>query len=589
MEITGSTFADNYAPGEGGGMYLDNNGSVSFSDSVVRDNRAGAGGGGIQNAATDVSFVRLLITGNRATLDGGGIESQGSGAFTIVDTTVTGNIAENGGGFANGADGTTRIERSLFWDNRAIVGTNDDSGLGGGIYGLGDAGAEYENITIVGNYAQARGGGFYVDSDAGVRVSNSTISGNSSPIASGLGGEIGSLNFPVYPSTSVILRNTIVAGNLLGPNCSFAVGSEGGNLQGDTSCYFSGPRDRTVANPGLDAVADNGGPTMTMAIQPTSMALDGGVGPCPDTDQRGVARPQNAICDSGAYESEGPFLPPDAIPPNTQYLSGPIQDTVATSVFTFTGTDNATPAELLLYECRLVEFDPSEPPEPPDPTEPPAPEFAFVGCQNPWQIPLLEEGFFTFEVRAIDRDGNVDPTPAAYVFTGAIDVTPPQTAFAEVPPNPSYSNSATFTFTGTDDMMPAQFLEFECRIDTNDPNAWLECTNPTVFSNLAVGPHTVQVRATDEWDNVDPTPATYTWTVAPPLTCDTANTTLVADADVFVDQESPLENFVVEPSLVVRSGDLATNARSLVRFPVNNDAPTCELESATLRLYAPVG
>ena len=157
-------------------------------------------------------------------------------------------------------------------------------------------------------------------------------------------------------------------------------------------------------------------------------------------------------------------------------------------------------------------------------------------------------------MRAIDRNGNVDPTPAAYVFSSGVDVTPPQTAFAEVPPNPSYSNSATFTFTGTDDMTPAQFLEFECRIDTNDPNAWLECTNPTVFSNLTVGSHTVQVRATDGGDNIDPTPATYTWTVAPPLTCDTANTTLVAAADVFVDQESASENFVTdaEPRRAVR-------------------------------------
>ena len=126
-----------------------------------------------------------------------------------------------------------------------------------------------------------RGGGFYVDADAGVRVTNSTIVGNSSPIASGVGGEIGSANFPIVPSASVIFRNTIVAGNLLGPNCSFAIGSEGGNLQGDDSCHFVGPNDRTVADPGLDAVADNGGPTMTMAIRPDSLAFDGGVDPCP--------------------------------------------------------------------------------------------------------------------------------------------------------------------------------------------------------------------------------------------------------------------------------------------------------------------
>ncbi len=197
-----------------------------------------------------MTFTRLLVTGNRATLDGGGIESQGSGAFTIVDSTISQNTAENGGGFSNAADGTTHVERSLFWDNRAIVGLSDDAGLGGGIYGLGDADASYENITITGNFAQVRGGGFYVDADAGVRVSNSTIVGNSSPIASGAGGEIGSINFPIQPSTSVIFRNTIVAGNLLGTNCSFAIGSEGGNLQGDDVVLLPRPA-RTERSPTL--------------------------------------------------------------------------------------------------------------------------------------------------------------------------------------------------------------------------------------------------------------------------------------------------------------------------------------------------
>ena len=328
---------------------------------------------------------------------------------------------------------------------------------------------------------------------------------------------------------------------------------------------------------------------MTMAIQDDSLALDGGVGPCPTTDQRGVARPQNGACDSGAYESEGPFPPADTVAPDTQYLTGPSQDTENTSAFTFTGTDDVTPADLLLFECRLIETEVGEPPEPPDPTEPPDPALAWLGCQNPWQVPVIEDGLFTFEVRAIDRAGNVDPTPAVHTFGGTVDVTPPQTFFLETPPNPSFSNSATFTFGATDDQTPPQFMEVECRIDSNDPEAWLECTNPTVFTNLTVGTHRVQARAADGADNVDPTPATYTWTVAPPVDCDLANITLAPSADVFVDQESPSENFVVTPQLVVRSGALATNARTLIRFPVSDDAPGCTLQSATLRLYAESG
>jgi CSLREA domain-containing protein len=583
--VTGSTFTGNTASGEGGGLAIDNNGSVSVTASEVRGNEAGAGGGGIENAGARVTLSGLVIAANRAHLDGGGIESQGSGQFTLVDSTVQGNTAENGGGFANAADGATLVARTTFWDNRAVVGSSDDAGLGGGIYGLGDAAAEYENITITGNFAQMRGGGFYVDADAPVRMSSSTVSRNSAPVASGVGGEIGSVNFPVQPSTAVILRNTIVAGNLLGPNCSFAVGSEGGNIQGDSSCHLTGPRDRTAADPGLDAIADNGGSTMTMAIRPESLALDGGVSPCPTTDQRGVTRPLNVACDSGAFESEGPFPPADLEPPDTIFLEGPIQDTEATSLFRFTGTDNATAPEHLTYECRLLEFDPTEVPEVPDPTAPPEPELAFLGCLNPWQVPIIEEGTFTFEVRAIDRAGNVDPTPAVHLIEGALDLTPPDTLLLETPTNPSTRNTATFTFTGTDNQTPVQFMEFECRIDSTDPEAWLECTNPAVFSNLVPGTHVFQVRATDGADNIDPTPATFTWTIGTATDCASANITLFAADDGWIDESLPLDNFQLDTELVVRSQAPGSDAHSLIRFDLPTLPSTCTLQSATLRLF----
>jgi parallel beta-helix repeat protein len=586
VEVTRSAFTGNNTMEEGGGIAIDNGGTVLISDSTVRDNASGAGGGGIQNAGRTVNFTRLTITGNTAVGDGGGIESQSTGNFTIEDSNINGNTAENGGGFSNNGDGTLRISRSTFWDNRALAGTSDDTGLGGGIYSLGDAAAEYTNVTISGNLAQVRGGGLYVDADAGVRVVNSTIAFNSSPVASGVGDEGTNLNTPVQPSTSVIFRNTIVASNIGGTNCNYALGSEGGNLENGNSCYFSGPRDRVNATTvGLDAIADNGGPTLTQALLPNSLAVDGGVLPCPATDQRGVARPQNTRCDSGAFEFQGPFAPPDTTPPDTTALGAPVQDTEATSLFSFSGIDDVTPASDLLFECRLLEFDPAEPPEPVDPTQPIPPELDFVACSNPWQVPLIEAGTFSFEVRAIDRAGNVDPTPAFLSFTIEADVIPPETFLLETPPNPGGS-TATFTFGATDNATPPQFIEFECRLDSNDPTAWLECANPAVFSNLTPGTHTFQVRATDGGDNIDPTPATYTWTVGTPATCDAANITLFASHDAYVDEGLPLNNFGFFEALLARSAAPGQDARALVRFVIPDGLPDCELESATLRLYS---
>ncbi|SDU85946.1 right-handed parallel beta-helix repeat-containing protein [Jiangella alkaliphila] len=590
--VESSTFTENSAGTAGGGIALENNGSVNIENTEITGNHAEAGGG-LLNAAARVTVTGLTIMGNEAELDGGGILSDGSGDFTISETMVRANTAENGGGLANEADGALRVESSTFWDNRAIQRFSDDTGLGGGIYGLGDAAANYENVTITGNIAQVRGGGLYIDADADVHVGSTTIAHNSAPLASGVGGEVSVPSVPIEPSTSVIFRNTIVSDNLLSPSCNFAIGSEGGNIENGDSCHFRGARDRQNASTaGLDAVADNGGPTMTMALREESFAIDGGVEPCPTVDQRGVSRPQgnqpdpaDNKCDSGAFEYEGPFAAADSSPPDTAYVSGPTQDTENTSLFTFTGIDDVTPTEELLYECRLLEFEPGEPPEPPDPTEPLDPEEMFVGCPNPWQVELVEDGIYLFEVRAIDRAGNVDPTPDSESFEFQPDGTAPNTVFQETPSDPSDRNSAAFTFTGTDDRTAPQFLEFECRIDTVDPDAWLECFNPAVFSNLAPGEHTVQVRAIDGEGNIDPTPATHTWTVTEPSSCTAANIILPAAADTHVEQGQPLDNFGASEELVVRSNEPDQNARSFVRFTLPDVPDDCVLERATLRLH----
>jgi uncharacterized repeat protein (TIGR01451 family) len=63
----------------------------------------------------------------------------------------------------------------------------------------------------------------------------------------------------------------------------------------------------------LDPLADNGGPTQTHALVTGSPAVDAaGPGcPPPNTDQRGVSRPQGAACDIGSFELEQ--APPTAV------------------------------------------------------------------------------------------------------------------------------------------------------------------------------------------------------------------------------------------------------------------------------------
>jgi hypothetical protein len=119
-----------------------------------------------------------------------------------------------------------------------------------------------------------------------------------------------------------LLSNTIVSGN--GDlNCggTVAVGSLGYNLEDADDCGLAEEGDQPNTDAMLGALSDNGGPTETHALLTSSPAIDTGDGlACPDTDQRGVARPQDgdndgtAGCDIGAFELEG-AAPPTPTPP----------------------------------------------------------------------------------------------------------------------------------------------------------------------------------------------------------------------------------------------------------------------------------
>jgi hypothetical protein len=170
---------------------------------------------------------------------------------------------------------------------------------------------------------------------------------------------------------------------------------------------------------------------------------------------------------------------------------------------------------------------------------------------------------------------------------------PPETTITQAPPNPSGTKEATFAFTGTDDTTPLIDLEFECRLDAHlappgtDPlDLWLECLSPQFFTGLTVGDHVFEVQALDEEGNVDPTPATYTWTVLPPQTCPDANETVAADADSWIDEHDPIKNNGVDSALKLISKAPSENSRVVVHFPLPQAPGGCVVQSATLRLYS---
>ena len=97
------------------------------------------------------------------------------------------------------------------------------------------------------------------------------------------------------------------------------------------------------------------------------------------------------------------------------------------------------------------------------------------------------------------------------IGTLPIDMTPPETAIDANPPATSTSDVATFEFSGSDNATRPEGLVFECQLDGG---GFTTCASPRIYTGLSNGSHTFDVRAIDDAGFVDPTPASYTWTVA---------------------------------------------------------------------------
>ncbi len=137
---------------------------------------------------------------------------------------------------------------------------------------------------------------------------------------------------------------------------------------------------------------------------------------------------------------------------------------------------------------------------------------AFAGCKSGDTFGPIGDGAHAFAVRARDRAGNVDASPAIHAWT--VDTSTPDTTLLSGPANASPTADATFTFVSPDAGAGATF---QCALDGG---AFVDCASPATYNGLSEGQHTFQVRVRDSVGNFDPTPATDSWFVdlTPPET-----------------------------------------------------------------------
>jgi hypothetical protein len=114
---------------------------------------------------------------------------------------------------------------------------------------------------------------------------------------------------------------------------------------------------------------------------------------------------------------------------------------------------------------------------------------------------------------AVGDAGGAREGPFAIRINGAPDTTPPETQIDSGPSGPTTDASPSFAFSSSE---PGS--SFECRLDSSQESAFAPCTSPKAYPSLPLGAHSFEVRAIDEAENVDPTPATRSFTIesAPP-------------------------------------------------------------------------
>ncbi len=321
----------------GGAVFAGGLSEAVFSGCIFTDNSA-SNGGGLLNRGSNLTIVDCVFTGNRSTSwadggqygNGGGLYIDGMNYDDPGDLRLCGTVFEGNHANQHGSAVFSYFyEGSRSFIDRCLLRGNDfDDSPTGGAGGLYHQAVHLTltNSTIADNRSDKHAAGLFIGSGSTADIINCTFSGNEVPEV-GAALFAGSNRVAIINCTfagndadygpaifkgedgSISIANTIFAYNTT-PNqysalsCHDTLEDNGGNIQWPDTKNSGAPdtpcaEGIVFADPMLQPLGDNGGPTPTMALFEGSPAIDVS-DDCPETDQRGVERAGQ--CDAGAFE-----------------------------------------------------------------------------------------------------------------------------------------------------------------------------------------------------------------------------------------------------------------------------------------------
>ena len=263
--VTGNTTEGNFA--DGGAIYSGFSITLQLDNTAVTNNftTGNEAGGGAIYTNGPVLIENSTISGNRTEGDnsrGGGLNHFG-GESVINNSTISGNTTQgtdsDGGGIYSIS--TLTLTNSTISGNQAYGGDSD----GGGIYSqssiLNLFGTTVADNDV--NVSQNNGGGVFINAPSRSPIISNSIVANNETRGSGVGPDI----FADESAFPLLVNHSLI-GTKQGTNLvPSATPDARGNLIGDTGALI---------DPGLNALADNGGPTLTRALLPGSAAINAG-------------------------------------------------------------------------------------------------------------------------------------------------------------------------------------------------------------------------------------------------------------------------------------------------------------------------